>query len=543
MKEILSVENLSYCYPQASAASLQDITLKINQGEFVLLLGMSGSGKSTFLRAMNGLIPRFYGGTIAGHVYLFQQNLTSLSQRQIVSSIGFLQQDPERQLLLQTVERELVFGLENLAVSAADMKSRLAEISQLFGLGAQIEKKTAELSGGEKQRIALASILAPYPGLLLLDEPTSQLDPVHAEEVLQTVRRLNEEWGITVLMSEHRVERCFHLADRILLFESGKVTFDGTPKEFVDTARTQVERQSFLPPVTRQFMGLGIAGELPLTVKAARASMQALDRLNEPVSGKERASKALLDSDHIKPAIYNLSLVSAGYPGNEEVICSLSLSIRKGDRIALLGENGAGKSTFAKLLCGAVQIRKGELKWKEQLVDHAFWNDSWRRIGYLSQNPNDYFLHDEVETELEFALQQLSLSKEEKEERKEELLTRLGLLPYRKRHPHDVSGGEKQRLALALILPARPELLILDEPTRGLDAEQKNALIDLLEEMEIPTTMIITHDVEFASAFANRVLIMHRGELVADGVPDQVFRQSFAYMPQDYKLNRQTGHT
>ncbi|RNB78757.1 ABC transporter ATP-binding protein [Brevibacillus fluminis] len=530
----LSIEQLSYRYPQAETMSLTDSNVSVNQGEFVLLLGASGSGKSTFLRAINGLVPRFYGGSIAGQIKLNGQPLEALSQRDLVRRTGFLQQDPERQLILQTVERELVFGLENLAFPQAEMNSRLAEMSQLFGLNEQIGKKTAELSGGEKQRIALASTLAPYPGLLLLDEPTSQLDPVHAEDVLQTVRRLNEEWGLTVLISEHRIERCFHLADRILLFEAGRIAFNGTPDEFVKATLAHAKWQLFLPPVTRHLIEFGMEGNLPLTVKAARAFVaNATDHFGHHV-----VSSNPQQTDEKQRVLYKVQRIKAGYPDQESVLSDLSLTIHSGDRIALLGENGAGKSTLAKLMCGAIEKRAGEMSWEQRPIGQGFWEDSWKRIGYLSQNPNDYFLHDTVEGEIDFTLAQLSLTSEERERQKTELLNRLGLFDYRNRHPHDLSGGEKQRLALALVVPARPTFLILDEPTRGLDAEQKRTLIELLTELEIPAVMIITHDVEFAAQFANRVLVLHRGKLVADDAPEHVFRRSFAYMPQVYKLYR-----
>lgn len=336
---------------------------------------------------------------------------------------------------------------------------------------------------------------------------------------------------MTVLMSEHRVERCFHLADRIVLFESGAITFNGTPQEFVASAREVEGRQMFLPPVTRHLIERGISGDAPLTVKAARMVVQAQGL-------REDVVKQLQVPDERTSTLYRLSHASAGYGQNQKVIRNLSVTIQEGNRIALLGENGAGKSTLAKLLCGALPLQKGERHWRNEPIADAFWDDAWRRIGYLSQNPNDYFLHDTVEGELDFALQQLALSNEQKERKKLELLTRLSLLPYKDRHPHDLSGGEKQRLALALVLPSEPDLLVLDEPTRGLDARQKQEMIHLLNEMNVPAIMIITHDVEFALSFANRVLVLHRGELVADGTPEDVFQRSFAYMPQVYKLYR-----
>ncbi len=547
MSQAFELHNVSYRYPDMNELALANLNLQVGNGEFVLLLGASGSGKSTFLRTLNGLVPRFYGGEIAGQVCLHGQDVSQLTQRQIVTRIGFLHQDPERQLLLDSVERELVFGMENLGIPEAEMKSRMAEMSHLFGLGALWSKRVAELSGGEKQRLALAGVLAAYPQVLLLDEPTSQLDPIHAEEVLQAMRRVNEDWGITVLLSEHRVERCFHLADRIILFEAGRVTFQGTPEAFAAMAMSeQLDWQHFLPPITRHFANArllpaageaesGIGSTLPLTVKAARSLLAQGDPDTRKPPVRQQAT-----ADHSGEPLLELCSGRASYAsdGQREVLRGIHYRIHQGDHIALFGENGAGKSTLAKVLAGALPLLSGELRWEREVVTERFWDDSWKRIGYLSQNPNDYFLHDSVEAELDFSLQQAYADKAERAAKKMFLLQSLDLAAYRHRHPHDLSGGEKQRLALAIVLTAEPELLLLDEPTRGLDAVQKNALADLLHSLPVKAVVMITHDVEFAACYANRVSILSQGEIVADGLPDEVFSHSFYYMPQVYKLYR-----
>ncbi len=554
MNAIIQLQQVSYWYPQAEQPALRRIDLAIEPGEFVLVLGASGSGKSTFLRALNGLVPRFYGGRISGSVLLAGKPLDALSQRKIVSAVGFLHQDPERQLLLDTVERELVFGMENLGIDPAVMKSRLAEVSHLFGLGPLLARKVATLSGGEKQRVALAGVLTTYPQVLLLDEPTSQLDPVHAEEVLQAVRRLNEDWGITVVLSEHRLERCFHLADRVLLFEQGAVAFDGTPSAFARAARTRGEWAGFLPAVARHLLHATDEGEVPFTIKQARSMVRptavpvALAGSGEErKEQKERTLGSLLSgwwgkkervAGEKRPPLLALERGRVSYDGQADVLRDVTYVISEGDRIALLGENGAGKSTLVKALAGVIPLAAGEVRWRGETVAATFWETAWRQIGYLSQNPNDYLLHDTVEAELAFAVRRHAGSDAEAKAEVRRLLEQVGLADYSQRHPYDLSGGQRQRLTVAALLANRPSVLLLDEPTRGLDTAEKERLCQWLHSLPVEAVLVITHDVEFAAAFANRVSVLYQGQLAADGAPDDVFRQSFYYMPQVYKLYR-----
>lgn len=527
---MFQANQLSYQYPEGDTWALNQVDTTIMQGEFVLLLGASGSGKSTFLRLLNGLIPRFYGGKLAGQVEVLGKSIEDWDQREIVSRIGFVNQDPERQLLLDSVEREIVFGMENLGIPQEQMRGRLAEISHLFDLHRLLGRQTASLSGGEKQLTALAGILTTYPEALLLDEPTSQLDPVNAESVLHALRRLNEEWGITIVLSEHRVERCFHLADRIVLFDKGRVVFQGTPRDFVSRCEKQGEWRGFIPPITRHFMEQNL-GDQPITVKEARS-------LRNSAELSPRGGFAATDVKSTpSQALLQLHQVSAGYQEMQPVLNHLTYTIGTGDRIALLGENGAGKSTMAKVMAQVVSIQKGEMNWEGVEVTAAFAKESWKQIGFLSQNPNDYLMHETIEDELQFAVRHMQPGVDVRN-RVEELLQIAGLGKYRHRHPHDLSGGERQFLALALVLVNTPKLLLLDEPTRGLDWLQKKKLVHLLHTLPVKASLVITHDVEFAALYANRVSVLYRGEVVADGEPHQVFANSFSYMPQVHKYCR-----
>ncbi|MGG4440947.1 ABC transporter ATP-binding protein [Brevibacillus fortis] len=538
---MLECEHLHYQYPQSDRLALCDIQVEIVPGEFVLLLGESGSGKSTFLRALNGLVPRFYGGAIAGNVRLHGQSLDQLTQRQIVTSIGFLNQDPERQLLLDTVRRELAFSMENLSISPEQMRSRFAEISHLFGLGPKLSSQTDQLSGGEKQRLALASILTLFPSILLLDEPTSQLDPVHADEVLQLLRRLHEEMGMTIVMSEHRMERCYHLADRILYFDQGRIRFDGTPRQFAASA---IQNKSWLPylPVVAQGMAEYCGDQdIPLTVKEARKLVQK-QKLAIPLSFHPGWGNVTISRQSRNCEVLSLRLGTAGYREKPDVLRQLNYCMYEGDRIALFGENGAGKSTFAKALVGTVPLTSGELQWFGKPVQIDYLENTHRYVGYLSQNPNDYFMHETVEEELLFTCTlDKCRTKEEIQTRVDEILSKMELTSYQKHHPHDLSGGERQRLALAILLASEPEVLILDEPTRGMDRKQKVRLAEYLRVLPAKAVLLITHDVEFALLYANRISVLYDGTIVTDNHPQEVFTNSLTYAPQMYRVLRKNA--
>jgi energy-coupling factor transport system ATP-binding protein len=536
---ILQCEQLTYQYPESARYALDQVQIEIKHGEFVLLLGESGSGKSTFLRALNGLVPRYYGGVIAGTVRLHGQPLEELTQRQIVTSIGFLNQDPERQLLLDTVQRELAFAMENIAIPPEQMRSRLAEISHLLGLGPLLTVKTDQLSGGEKQRLALASILTLFPEILLLDEPTSQLDPVHADDALQLLRRLHEEMGMTIVMSEHRLERCYHLADRILFFENGKIAFEGTPRHFAAFAKQKREWMPFLPVVAHEMADYCDDEEIPLTVREARSLVQAR-KLERPLPPGGERHDVITDAFQAGSLeVLALRRGSAGYSGKPDVLRQIDYSIHEGDRIALFGENGAGKSTLAKVMVGTIPLAKGELLWSGKLVQKDFLENTHRYVSYLSQNPNDYFIHDSVEEELLFSCSlDERRTKSEVQARLNELLEKMDLTRYRASHPHDLSGGERQRLALSIMLASQPEILILDEPTRGMDRNQKYRLAALLRSLPVKAVLLITHDVEFAHLYANRISVLYNGAIVTDDHPREVFLQSFTYAPQMYRIWR-----
>ena len=561
---MFKIENLIYYYPDIEKPALDQINLDIEEGEFILVAGESGSGKSSLARVLAGLLPEFYGGRFGGKVYFREQELQSIDRRKLARSVGMVFQDPEKQLVMTGVEAEIAFGLENLGLPQTEMFRRVAEVIGFLNLTPLKQEFTANLSGGQKQKLALAAVLAMQPQVLILDEPTSQLDPVAAEDFFNLVKRLNEEMGFTVVLIEQRLERCFHLADRVVLMEAGRIVQEGTPEQVTGWA---VKKDiPFIPPVARFFSLLGFAS-VPVTIKDGRKQLRL--SLDTKTAHSKPVVKNLQERKKIRPALneksvsgrFNLLLntsvmrnfkVSAKkgitslievknlwftYSKGKEALKNINIQIGAGEFVAILGENGAGKSTLLKNMVGLLQPGRGKVmlsgsdlsKNKEQFMG--------RRVAYLSQNPNDYLFQDTVEDELLFTLKNFSM---EDDGIVDILLENLHIACYRRVNPRDLSSGERQRVALASVLVTRPELLVLDEPTRGVDCRLKAELGSFLAEQAEAGVgvLLVTHDVEFVAEYASRVIMMFDGQIICDGTKHEVLGSSVFYSPQIGKLCR-----
>ncbi|MCS5696763.1 ABC transporter ATP-binding protein [Desulfofundulus thermocisternus] len=533
---LFKVENLTYYYPGTEKPALKNISLEIQEGEFLLVTGGSGSGKSTLARVLAGLIPDFYGGRIGGRVFFRGREIRTLDRRKLAREVGMVFQDPEKQIVQSCVEAEIAFGLENLGLPPEEMSRRIAEVCSFMNLSPVQDAFTADLSGGQKQKLVLASVLAMQPTVLILDEPTSQLDPVSAEEILNVVKRLNEEMGFTVIMVEQRLERCFHLADRVLLMAGGEIICHGSAAE---GAREAVRRGlPFVPPVARFFACLN-SPVVPVTVKEGREFLQSYLKGNIAVTKPDvpRRNRNSNIKEHEKNSIISLKNVWFGYPGGQEVLKDISLDIKEGEFVAILGENGAGKSTLLKIMVGLLRPGRGRVYVQGKEVGRNGFKEIRKFTAYLSQNPNDYLFQETVEDELLFTMRNFGLKDRGQVE---EILHRLQLEPYRRRNPRDLSSGERQRVALASVLVTGPGLIILDEPTRGVDLGLKSELGHFLQEEAAKgkTVIVVTHDVEFAAEFAGRVVMMFAGRIVADGEKHAVLGRSVFYSPQISKLCR-----
>ncbi len=533
---VIKVKNLTYHYPDSRNAALDRINLDIPEGQFVLVVGGSGSGKSALVRALAGLIPEFYGGAYAGGVYLDNKEISQLQRRELVQKIGLVFQDPESQLVMTNVEQELAFGLENLALPNNLIKRRVMEMASALNLTDRLNGSIPELSGGQKQKVALASVLAMQPEILLLDEPTSQLDPIAGEDLLTMVRRLNEENGLTVVLIEQRLERCFHLADRILVMDRGQIVYDHHDPE--EVARWAVANHSrFIPPLARLFASVGYPG-VPVTVKQGRALLRN-NHLPEREAGRHPSSLPI-PKKGVKAAIASQPLVDIkhvwfSYPDGEEVLKDVNFTIDPGEFIVLMGENGAGKTTLVKNINGLLKPSRGQLKVGNRNVRQLSVEEIAPIAAYLSQDPNDYLFLPSVREELAFTLNNLGLPDDGISE---QLLKRLKLDSLADRNPRDLSTGERQRAALAAVLVSRPQLLMLDEPTRGLDYALKEELGAILQQLQSEGTaiLVVTHDVEFAAEYAEKIVLMAQGSIIAEGDKYSMLSDSTFYCPQISKL-------
>lgn len=525
---MIEFKNFSFFYPDATLPSLDCINVKISEGEFLVITGPSGGGKSTFLRSINGLVPNFYGGKISGEVIVCERNASKTPTNEMSELVGMVFQDPENQLISNRVEREIAFGMENLCFPETLMKKRIEEALDAVNISRLRNRITSELSGGQKQKVAIASALALHPSILLLDEPTSELDPRSAEEALNVIEKINDELGLTILLVEHRLERVIHHVDRMLLIDNGKILYDGSPRTIksADIENWKVG----LPPVTRlslHFKDRLING-LPLTVKEARLSLK--DVLSNP--GKNVTWERKSSSGKV---CFSMENVYFSYDGEKDVLRNISLNIYEGDMIALMGKNASGKTTLVKLMNGLVKQRKGKvLLFGKKIFDYSI-DDLIQKVGIVFQDPNLHLFNDTVEEEVAFVLRNLGLEQNVIENKVADILKRFKIYEYRNSYPHDLSGGQRQRVALASVLVSEPEILILDEPTRGMDYYLKQELISYLRE-KTKTVIMVTHDVETAAEFADRIVLLSEGNIISDGNKRDVLSKALLFSPQINRL-------
>ncbi|MDW8317525.1 MAG: ATP-binding cassette domain-containing protein [Anaerolineae bacterium] len=548
---MISFDRVSYRYPPgprprpgAAGASpdgfaLRNFSLEIEEGELFLVVGPSGAGKSTLLRCLNGLVPHFYGGELSGRIRVAGHDPVALGPQRMSRVVGMVFQDPETQFVTDRVEDELAFGLENQALPPALMRKRVEEALDQLTIAHLRGRHISTLSGGEKQRVIIAAVLTLHPEVLVLDEPTSQLDPQSAEEVLVAIRRLNEDLGLTVVLAEHRLERVVQFVDRVLYLPGDdRPPLVGPPQEVM----AQVP---LAPPLATLGQALGWR-PLPLTVKQARRfaprAAQSLSRSASAEAATLAASAEAASGGRAPAAV--ATQVSYRYAGGQEAVRRVSLTVHRGEVVAVMGRNGSGKSTLLKLMAGL--LRPGEGSVVLYPLAPAAGMDTRRHephelarvVGYVPQSPDALLFKDTVLEELAFTRQAQGLPADPTADRA--LLAQLGLAEKAEAYPRDLSTGERQRAALAAVLVARPPLLLLDEPTRGLDYAQKEALTRLLHALRSQghAILLATHDVELAARCADRVALMGGGEVVVQGPTRQVMTGSLVFASQINKLYR-----
>lgn len=492
---------VAFAYPDRER-TLEGVDLALDHGDVAVVLGSSGSGKSTFLRTVNGLVPHTSGGRFAGEVVVEGRSTRVHPPRDLADVVGFVHQDPEAQFVVDHVEHDLAFVLENLGTDAQAMRRRVEEVLDALGIAHLRDRSPATLSGGERQRCAIAGALAAGPSVLVLDEPTSELDPQGAEDVLAAVGRLNADLGTTVVLAEHRLERVAALAHRALRVEDGRVVADGDPA-------TVVAGYDGAPPVTHLGRLLGW-DPLPLTVRDAQVRARAAGPDGRPVA----------PVPHAAPTPGEVVRRAQGVEvrlGGRVALAATSLDLHRGEVVALLGRNGAGKTTLLRALGGLHAPDRGRV-------------EGTAPVSYVPQDPNSLLFAPTVRAELEETLRLRGLPDDGRVER---WLARLRLTALADRHPRSLSSGERQRVAVAAIAVGGADVLLLDEPTRGIDAPSRDALrAAVAEHAEGGGTVVLaTHDIELAAQCATRVVVLGAGEVVADGPAREVLAGSL-FAPQ-----------
>ena len=535
---MIKIEDLTFSYSDTTHLALKKINLEVGGGEFVLMTGPSGGGKSSLCRCLNGLIPHFYGGRISGQVVVEGLDTLKHSTKELATRVGFVFQDPENQLVSMDVEREVAFGLENLAFPRNLIAKRVEESLDTLGIANLRYRQLSELSGGEKQKVAIASVLALHPSILILDEPTSELDPKGAEEVLSAITRLNGELGLTVILVEHRLDRVLQYADRLIALNEGTVAIDGKVSNI--TANHYRELSAIgvgIPPVVRLFQELRkrdvSIDELPLTVKEGRAILKRTLENNASLpdirwDNKEETGKPLVEIERLWYA----------YPSGLTALKNVNLKIDEGEFIAIMGRNASGKTTLVKHFNRLLIPTKGKIKVAGTDTKETTIAEMARKVGFVFQNPNDHLFADTVYDEVVFTLKNLGFNDREMGLRTDEVLEEFHLTEYKDHYPRSLSGGEKQRVALASVLAAKPKILILDEPTRGMEYRLKSELMCLLEEYRSQgnTVVLVTHDVEIVAEYAERVILLSEGRIVVDGEKHDVLSQALLFSPQINRL-------
>ena len=531
---LIRIRDLTFHYGDASKPALQDVNLEVEDGEFVLVTGPSGCGKSSLCRCLNGLIPHFYGGKIAGGLEVQGLDVMKHTTKELATRVGMVFQDPENQLVAMDVEREIAFGLENLAFPKGVIAKRMEESLDTLGISGLRYRQVHELSGGEKQKVIIASVLALHPDILVLDEPTSELDPKSAEEVLSVVQRLNDELGITVILVEHRLDRVVHLVDRMIVLDEGRIVADGNPRAVLSNCDI-ASLGAGVPPIVRivqRLRGNGVNVDgIPLTVKEGRSMLKEVFR---EAGGRELSQ---VESAHGKPVI-EIDKLWHAYPEGPTALKNVSLKICQGEFVAIMGRNASGKTTLVKHINGLLKPTKGKVRVTGIDTQRATIAELARKVGFIFQNPNDHIFADTVEEEIVYILKNLGFDGAEIAVRVDETLEMFGLKEYRKQYPRSLSGGERQRVAVASVLVARPEVLILDEPTRGMEYRLKSELMHFLDGYSEKgnTVVLVTHDVETVAEYADRVILLSEGRVVVDGNKRDVLSRALFFSPQINRL-------
>ncbi len=533
--ESIRTENLSFAYPGKADNTLKNINLTVKQGEFVLICGKSGCGKTTLLGLLKTSLSPC--GKISGNIYFGGKLLAECNNKEQTAGIGFVMQSCDNQIVCDKVWHELAFGLESLGYKTPEIRARVSEMASFFGIQNWFYKKTTELSGGQKQLLNLASVMVMQPDVLILDEPTSQLDPIAAQEFLQILEKINRELGTTIILTEHRLEDAFTMADRIVVLDDGRIIADEAPTEVGKILKSiNHDMYKALPTPMRVYARIPNSLPCPLTVREGRCWLE------------EYSKENILNPDAIpddvvndkKDTVIEIKDVWFRYEKDlPDVVKGFNLRVNKGEMFAMLGGNGTGKTTVISLVAGLNKPYRGNVLLKGQNISEVqgLYNGL---LGVLPQNPQSVFVKKTVYLDLMEILSERKLAKEEKEQKIQNIAGLCQIENLLDRHPYDLSGGEQQRAALAKVLLLNPEILLLDEPTKGMDAQFKEEFADILAELKANgvTILMVSHDIEFCAEYADRCALVFDGSITSDGAPREFFKGKNFYTTAANRMAR-----
>lgn len=532
------IENLTFSYPGTQKKALDNVSLEIQKGEYITICGKSGSGKTTLMSHLKTVLTPY--GKHSGEIFFEGKPLSKVSQREQSSKIGYVMQNPDNQIVTDKVWHELAFGLESLGCDQKTMRLRVAEMASYFGIQTWFHKNVTELSGGQKQLLNLASIMAMQPSVLILDEPTSQLDPIAAADFLNTVKKINLELGTTVIISEHRLEDVFHCSNKVIVMEEGKLVAMDEPRKVGDILRKEnSDMLNGLPAPARICYAVDSSNECALTVREGR------NWLSKEFSLDKAKITALEDKriyEEPENPILEVKEAWFRYEKNApDILKGLSLKVHKGEIYAIVGGNGTGKSTTLKAISGIVKPYRGKIFLEGKRLEKYKLKELFNGcLAMLPQDPKSLFVKKTVREELEEMLQGKTFTTEEKELRIQEIAKECNVAQFLSTHPYDLSGGEQQRVALSKVLLCDPKIVLLDEPTKGIDCFFKEQFADILNKLKSRgvTIVLVSHDVEFCAKYADSVSMFFDGGVITTTTPRQFFSQNSFYTTSANRMSR-----
>ncbi len=543
--ELFTLQDLSFLYPGAAGLAVRHVTLSVCAGDFVVLCGETGCGKTTLLRMLKrGIAP--YGET-TGEIWYEGRNIGDLDEKTAACEIGYVGQNPESQIVTDKVWHELAFGLENMGLPTSVIRRRTAEIAGFLGIGSLFRNDTAHLSGGQKQLLNLASVMVMQPKAILLDEPTSQLDPIAASEFIGTLHKINRELGMTVILAEHRLEDVFPIADRILLMEKGGVLLYDAPGRIAPrlmAADAHHPMLAALPSAVRIYGALGAEGKCPLTVKEGRNFLREFCGGPSGAPGERCADERAGDASEAAVGPYAVELDDVWFRYGRElpdVMRGVSFKAPERKTYCILGGNGSGKTTALHVLCGILKPYRGSIRiFGKKIRDYRPADLYRNNIAVLPQNAEIVFIKDTVREDFEEACDDMEYTEEYRREAIVSLCRTFGIEHLLDRHPYDLSGGEQQKCAICKLLLLKPRVILLDEPTKGFDPFAKQGLRTILSDLKEAgiTFIIVTHDVEFAAANADRCAMFFDGQILSEDTPEMFFSMNNFYTTAANRIAR-----